>query len=98
MYSDIKISQLFTRLGLDTEQTIEAATSEGFEVLFFPLTRTDLGWIVDGFVKPSHEDIYFPGHTVGHKDIYFALCYIECQTQLNMSVSGSIEKYNLYLL
>lgn len=42
VYSDIKISQLSTMLGLDTEQAIDAAISEG--------------WIVDkdrGFVKPS---------------------------------------------
>ena len=29
VYSDIKISQLSSMLGLDTEQTIAAATSEG---------------------------------------------------------------------
>ena len=33
VYSDIKISQLSSMLGLDTEQTIAAATSEGSWVL-----------------------------------------------------------------
>ena len=32
VYSDIKISQLSTMLGLDTEQAIDAAISEGFKV------------------------------------------------------------------
>ena len=32
VYSDIKISQLSSMLGLDTEQTIAAATSEGGRV------------------------------------------------------------------
>ena len=60
VYSDIKISQLSSMLGLDTEQTIAAATSEGGTVLqsssVLSLTVTHLGWTVDtdrGFVKPS---------------------------------------------
>ena len=59
VYSDIKISQLSSMLGLDTEQTVAAASSEGCYQLpghFSPLTLTHLGWTVDtdrGFVKPS---------------------------------------------
>ena len=58
VYSDIKISQLSSMLGLDTEQTIAAATSEGSTSPSprSPLTVTHSGWTVDtdrGFVKPS---------------------------------------------
>ena len=34
VYSDIKISQLSSMLGLDTEQTVAAATSEGCSFAF----------------------------------------------------------------
>ena len=63
VYSDIKISQLSSMLGLDTDQTVAAASSEGCyqlpvarHLLSSPLTLTHLGWTVDtdrGFVKPS---------------------------------------------
>ena len=52
MYSDIKISQLSSMLGLDTEQTIAAATSEGRRVPQSLLSSHRNSFRLDGGHRP----------------------------------------------
>ena len=52
VYSDIKISQLSTMLGLDAEQAIDAAISEGFKVTS-PFLSSHPNWFrLDRWQRP----------------------------------------------